>query len=162
MAKIVEFHEAAAHAEISLSISRCIKRNKQQRGEYAPRVLDHQKRMVQLTEREGRGRPFVKSERQSDLAPNLRHLNPENVIRKYQRGISPLSKNKSIFLRDSISTTFSPKTLLATHLGLSQPFQISIALPLPPNLDAFYGSSSIHNQQEQLRQSHSSMSWSKT
>ena len=76
MAKIVEFHEAAAPAlaEISLSIEmyKTRKQLNNNKEEDAPRVLDHLKRMVQLQkEKEEERKAIVKSERarrQSDLA----------------------------------------------------------------------------------------------
>ena len=74
MAKIVEFHEAAALAGISLSIEMYKTRKQLNNGkeEDAPRVLDHLKRMVQLQkEKEEERKAIVKSERarrQSDLA----------------------------------------------------------------------------------------------
>jgi hypothetical protein len=187
MAKIVEFHEAAALAEISLSIEmyKARKQLNNSKEEDAPRVLDHQKRMVQLQkEKEEERKAIVKSERarrQSDLA---RRLTPENVkempmsngtfktwdFSSFQEEINLPSR----FNLDSLLSEDPAKQQTNVDGLLSEMFADDYSGPdgsapslfnsssISPNLDAFYGSSSIYNQQEQLHQSHSSMSWSKS
>ena len=189
MAKIVEFHEAAALAEIRLSIEMYKARQQlnNSKEEDAPRVLDHQKRMVQLQkEKEEERKAIVKSERarrQSDLA---RRLTPGNIkemptsngafqtwdFASFQEEINlPSRFNLDTLLSDDpAKQQTNVESLLSEMFGDDcQPFGADGSAPslfnsssTSPNPDAYYGSSSIYNQQEQLRQSHSSLSWSKT
>ncbi|KAF8157091.1 hypothetical protein B0H34DRAFT_486251 [Crassisporium funariophilum] len=65
MQKILEFHEAAARAEVQLSVELYRARKAQNNSkEDAPRVLEHQRRMVQLQlEKEEQRKAIVKAER---------------------------------------------------------------------------------------------------
>lgn len=184
MAKIVEFHEAAALAEISLSIEiyKARKQLNNSKEEDAPRVLDHQKRMVQLQrEIEEQRKAIVKSERarrQSDLARRSgagKEVPTSNGAFKtwdfssFQEEINLPSR----FNLDTLLSDDPAKQRTNVDSLLSELFADDCSGPdgstpnfvngasTSSNSDAVRGSSSTHNQQEQLRQSHSSMSWSK-
>lgn len=184
MAKIVEFHEAAALAEISLSIEIYKARKQLNNGkeEDAPRVLEHQKRMVQLQkEKEEERKAIVKSERarrQSDLG---RRLSPGDVKEVPMSNETFNPWELASFQEEmNLPSRFNIDTLLSEHPTnveslLSemfpddyQPQTESFAPSLSngysstsSNPDAFHGSASIHSKQDQLRHSHSSMSWNK-
>ena len=108
MAKIVEFHEAAALAEISLSIEmyKARKQLNNSNEEDAPRVLEHQKRMLQLQkEKEEQRKAIVKSERarrQSELARRSSSSifgdddeDDDVGVGVVGKGLTPKSKSKS-------------------------------------------------------------------
>lgn len=187
MEKIVEFHEAAALAEISLSIEMYKARKQLNNGkeEDAPRVLEHQKRMVQLQkEKEEERKAIVKSERarrQSKFAP----LTPGDVKEVPMSNGAFKTWDPSSFQEEiNLPSRFNLETLLSDDPAkqqtnveglLSEMFADDYSGPVgsapgglfnssstSPNPDAFFDTSSFYHQQEQLRQSQSSMSWNKT
>ena len=188
MEKIVEFHEAAALAEISLSIEmyKARKQLNNSKEEDAPRVLDHQKRMVQLQkEKEEERKAIVKSERarrQSDLARRSTLRDVKEVpmsngafktwdFASFQEEINRPSR----FNLDTLLSDDPDKQQTNVEGLLSQMFAddypggpdgsahgfFNGSSTSSSNQEAFRGpSTSIHNQQqEQLHQSH--LSWSK-
>lgn len=188
MAKIVEFHEAAALAEISLSIEiyKARKQLNNSKEEDAPRVLEHQKRMVQLQkEKEEERKAIVKSERarrQSDLG---RRLTPEDVKDVPMSNDVFKTWELSSFQEDmDLPSRFNLDTLLSDDPAKQQKGVESLLSEMfadeyqqcsegsapslfnnhsstSSNQGAFRGSASIHGNEEQLRHSHSSMSWNK-
>jgi hypothetical protein len=184
MAKIVEFHEAAALAEISLSIEiyKARKQLNNSKEEDAPRVLEHQKRMVQLQkEKEEERKAIVKSERarrQSDVGRRLTPGDVKEVPMSHET--FNLWELPSFQEEMNLPSRFNIDTLLSEHPTnveslLSemfaddyQPHCESIAPGLSngyssasSNPDVFHSSASIHSKQDQLRHNHSSMSWNK-
>ena len=187
MAKIVEFHEAAALAEISLSIEmyKARKQLNNSKEEDAPRVLDHQKRMVQLQkEKEEERKAIVKAERarrQSDLARrstlgDVKEVPLSNgAFKTWDFSSFPEEINlPSRFNLDTLLSDDPDKQQTNVEGLLSQMFAddypggpvgsahgfFNGSSTSSSNQDAFRGSSSsIHNQQEQLNQSH--LSWNK-
>lgn len=191
MKKIVEFHEAAALAEISLSIEiyKARKQLSNSNEEDAPRVLEHQKRMVQLQrEKEEERKAIVKSERarrQSELG--RRRSTPEDAN---ERSIASdafetwETWDLSSFQEEiNLPSRFSLDTLLSDDPAKQQTNVESLLSEMfadnyqPPEaaslfnsyssasskLDAFRDSASIYdNKPEPLRQqSHPPVSWNK-
>ena len=192
MAKIVEFHEAAALAEISLSIEiyKARKQLNNSKEEDAPRVLEHQKRMVQLQkEKEEERKAIVKSERarrQSDLGrrPTRGAVHtPSSAFKTW--GLSSFQEEMPL----DLPSRFNLDTLLSEdpakqHVNVenllsqmfandddSQPYPTP-EYPAPAGLFNSHSSTStssnqdgfhgsMHSMQEQLHQRHSSMSWNK-
>ncbi|KAF8810937.1 hypothetical protein BYT27DRAFT_7185231 [Phlegmacium glaucopus] len=192
MEKIVEFHEAAAVAEISLSIEiyKARKQLNNSKEEDAPRVLEHQKRMVQLQkEKEEERKAIVKSERarrQSELGRRLTHGAVKEppvssaafktcVLSSFEDEVPldlPSRFNLDTLLsEDPAKQQRNVESLLSEMFADdSQPYsgpEVSAASFLnsyssaSSNQDAFRGSASFHDAQEHFRPSHSSMSWNK-
>ena len=192
MEKIVEFHEAAALAEISLSIEiyKARKQLNNSKEEDAPRVLEHQKRMVQLQkEKEEERKAIVKSERarrQSDLGRHLAHGTakepPMSSAAFKTWGLSSFDEE----IPHDLPSRFSLDTLLSDDPAeqqsnveslLSEMFADESQPHSGPEVSttglfngyssaslsqgALSGSTSIHDTQEQLHPSHSSMFWNK-
>ena len=184
MEKIVEFHEAAALAEISLSIEiyKARKQLNNSKEEDAPRVLDHQKRMLQLQmEKEEERKSIVRAERarrQSDLG---RHLTPGGVKERPTSSASAFKSWDMSSLQEetNISSRFNLEALLSDDPAKQQPNVESLLSEMfaddyqpvsAPEVSADslfhrYSSASTPSNpgsaQEQLRQTHSSMSWNK-
>ena len=184
MAKIVEFHEAAALAEISLSIEmyKARKQLNNSKEEDAPRVLEHQKRMVQLQkEKEEERKAIVKSERARRQSNLSRRLSPGDVKEVPMSNGAFKTWDPSSFQEEiNLPSRFNLETLLSDDPAkqqtsveslLSEMFADDYSGPngsaapglfngssISPNPDAFLDPSSFYHQQEQLRQSHSSIS----
>ena len=192
MAKIVEFHEAAALAEISLSIEmyKARKQSNNSKEEDAPRVLEHQKRMVQLQkEKEEERKAIVKSERarrQSELVRRSTLVGDDAVKGAMSNGGGGFKTwDPSSFQEEiNLPSRFNLETLLSedpdkqqTNVEslLSEMFADGYSAPdnsdpsffnTPPHPNttdaAFHGSSSSSSIYNQQEQFRQSMSWNKT